>query len=31
MNQFNDSCNHVHVQVDPKGDEPMKLTSGGDN
>lgn len=31
MNQFDDSCNHVHVQVDPKGDEPMKLTSGGDN
>jgi hypothetical protein len=30
MNQFEDSCNHVHVQVDPKGDEPMKLTSGGD-
>jgi hypothetical protein len=31
MTQFNDSCNHVHVQVDPKGDEPMKLTSGGSN
>ncbi len=31
MKQFDDSCNHVHVQVDPKGDEPMKLTSGGDN
>ncbi|MFT7712320.1 hypothetical protein ACMT9Y_15275 [Clavibacter tessellarius] len=27
MNQFPDTCNHVHVQVDPYGDEPMKLTS----
>jgi hypothetical protein len=31
MAQFADSCNHVHVQVDPKGDQPMKLTSGGSN
>ncbi|AWG02927.1 hypothetical protein DZF92_01590 [Clavibacter michiganensis subsp. insidiosus] len=27
MKQFPDTCNHQHVQVDPWGDEPMKLTS----
>lgn len=25
MKQFSDSCNHVHVAVDPNGTEPMKL------
>jgi hypothetical protein len=29
MKQFDDSCNHVHVQVDPNGKEPMKL--GGED
>lgn len=31
FNQFDDTCNHLHVQVDPKGDEPMKLTNEGMN
>jgi hypothetical protein len=29
MTQFPDTCNHIHVQVDPWGDEPMKLTTSG--
>ena len=27
MRQFADSCNHVHIQVDPNGTQPMKLGS----
>jgi len=29
MTQFPDTCNHIHVQVDPWGDEPMKLAASG--
>jgi len=27
--QFPDSCNHVHIEVDPKGNQPMKFTATG--